>query len=167
MAFKRSKPLARACAALVFACLAGGPAHAEISITVMGSWTEFIDQTDLMAGPGTNLNTTYTSATNANLVTISGAAAKNDAWQVYVKRIDTTWDSRLVLLARRTSSGKGPGSVSGGADFIQITPSDTLFFWGAGNLRDIQVQLRLTNMSLNIPVGQQTATVQYTVIDIP
>ncbi len=67
----------------------------------------------------------------------------------------------------RTSSGKGPGSVSGGASYVLVGPSDTLFFTGKGTLRDIQVQLRLTGMSLSIPPGLRAATVQYTIIDVP
>jgi hypothetical protein len=48
-----------------------------------------------------------------------------------------------------------------------VGPSDTLFFTGKGTLRDIQVQLRLTGMSLSIPPGLRAATVQYTIIDVP
>jgi hypothetical protein len=169
---RRQTPPFKGTPAVLFApilvvCLAFGTARAEITIDVTGSWTEFVDRSDLSRGPGSNLADTCTSPSNANLVSVSGSTGKNDAWEIYVKRIDTNWDRRLTMSARRTSSGKGPGSVSGGASYVLVGPSDTLFFTGKGTLRDIQVQLRLTGMSLSIPPGLRAATVQYTIIDVP
>jgi hypothetical protein len=147
--------------------LAAGPAVAVINITVTGSWTQSIDKNNLIGGAGTNLTSTYNSAQNANLITITGAQNKNDRWQINIKRIDTAWNSSLQIFAMRTSSGTGQGSVSGGQAYIQVTQSNTTFFTGAGNLSNISVQLRLTGASLTVPPDQYSTTIQYTVIDTP
>ena len=143
------------------------PASAVINITVTGSWTQTIDKSNLTAGAGTNLTGTYTSAQNVNQVSITGTINKNDNWQVNIKRIDTTWNSSLLIFARRTSAGTGNGSISGGNAYIQVTQSDTTFFSGAGDRSSINIQLQLTGASLQIPPNQYTTTIQYTVIDTP
>jgi hypothetical protein len=147
--------------------LAAGPAVAVINITVSGSWTQGIDKNNLTGGPGTDLTGTFTSAQNANLITISGAQNKNDNWQINIKRVNTAWNSSLQMFAKRTSSGTGKGSVSGGQAYIQVTQNDTTFFTGAGNLSGISIQLQLTGASLAIPPNQYSTTIQYTVIDTP
>jgi predicted metalloprotease len=147
--------------------LAAGPALAVINITVTGSWTQSIDKNNLTGGPGTDLTSTFTSAQNVNLITISGAKNKNDNWQINIRRIDTAWNGTLQMFAKRTSSGTGQGSISGGQAYIQVTQNATTFFTGAGNLSGISVQLQLTGASLAVSPNQYSTTIQYTVIDTP
>jgi hypothetical protein len=148
--------------------LASGPSVAAvINITVTGSWNQSVDKNNLTGGPGTDLTSTFTSAQNANLITISGAQNKHDTWQINIKRIDTAWNGSLQIFAMRTSSGTGQGSVSGGQAYIQVTQSDTTFFTGAGDLSGISVQLRLTGASLTVQPNQYSTIIQYTVIDTP
>jgi hypothetical protein len=147
--------------------LAPGCAWAVINITVTGSWTQTIDKNNLTGGPGTDLTSTYTSAQNINLVTITGAVSKRDNWQINIKRINNTWNGSLQISARRTSSGTGTGSVSGGQNYIQVSETDTVFFTGAGNLSGIRVQLQLTGASLQVSPNQYSTTIQYTIIDTP
>ena len=147
--------------------LAAGSAVAVIDITVTGSWTQSIDKNNLTGGAGTNLTSTYTSSQNINLIDITGQTSKWDNWQVNIKRIDTTWNSNLLVFARRTSNGKGKGSISGGLAYIQVTQSDTTFFTGAGDRSTITIQLQLTGASLTIPPNQYSTIIQYTVIDTP
>lgn len=153
--------------ALVIIFLNPAPALAALSITVTGSWTQSIDKNNLTGGAGTNLTSTYTSAQNAVLVTILGSKNKSDKWQVTIKRINTTWNGALQISARRTSSGIGLGSISGGQSYIQVTTSDTTFFTGAGDRIAIGVQLQLSGASLQISPNQYVTTIQYTIIDTP
>lgn len=140
---------------------------AAFDITVTGSWTEYIDQNDLRSGIGTNLNGTYTSATNVNLVTITGAVDNSDAWQITIRRMDNAWNDLMQVSARRTSGGTGGGSVTGGQTYIQVTTSDQQFFTGTGNRSGVRIQLRVTGVSLLIPPSQYSTTIQYTVVDVP
>lgn len=143
------------------------PALAVLNITVTGSWSQSIDKNNLTGGAGTNLTSTYTSAQNANLMTITGTKNRNDRWQVTIRRIDTSWNSTLQLLARRTSNGSGNGTVSGGQTYIQVTTSATTFFSGAGDLSSIAIQLQLTGASLQVSPSQYVTTIQYTIVDTP
>lgn len=152
---------------LFMVLLEAGPAAAVINITVTGSWTQSVDKNNLTGGPGTDITGTFTSAQNANLITISGAKNKNDNWQINIKRINTAWNGSLQIFAIRTSSGTGKGSVSGGQAYIQVTTNDTIFFTGAGNRNGIQIQFQLTGASLQIAPSQYSATIQYTIIDTP
>jgi hypothetical protein len=138
-----------------------------IDVTVVGSWTEFIDQADLTGGAGTNLTGTYTSMTNVNIVDITNTTGRTDNWRVDIKRVDTTWDGRLSLSARRTSSGSGTGRITGGTSYLQLTTSDQTFFSGRGDRFDVNIQLRVTGASLTLSPNQYITTVQYTVIDTP
>jgi hypothetical protein len=147
--------------------IAAGPAVAVISITVTGSWTQSIDKNNLTGGVGTNLTSAYTSSQNINLINITGTTSKRDNWQINIKRIDTTWNSSLLVFAQRTSDGTGTGTISGGKAYIQVTANDTTFFTGAGNRTGIQIQLQLTGASLTVPPIQYSTTIQYTVIDTP
>ncbi len=140
---------------------------AAIDITVVGSWTEFIDQADLRGGPGTNLVGTYTSMTNVNIVAITNTTGRTDNWQVDIKRVDTSWDGSLSLSARRTSSGSGTGRITGGTSYLQLTTSDQAFFSGRGDRSNVSIQLRVTGASLTLSPNQYITTVQYTVIDTP
>jgi hypothetical protein len=147
--------------------LEAGPAVAIISITVSGNWTQSIDKNNLTGGAGTNLTSTYTSTQNINLINITGTTDKRDNWQVNIKRIDTTWNSNLLVFAQRTSDGTGKGSISGGKAYIQVTQSDTTFFSGAGDRSTINIQLQLTGASLIVSPNQYSTIIQYTVIDTP
>lgn len=150
----------------VLFCIVASRASA-LDITVTGSWTDTVDQNDLRSGIGSNLNATYTSPTNVNIVAITNATGTSDAWQVSIRRIDTTWNPAMVLSVRRTSTGSGSGSIQGGTSYIQVTTSDQSFFTGAGNRSNVRVQLRLSGVSLQIPPNQYSTTVQYTIIDTP
>jgi hypothetical protein len=145
--------------------LAVKPAAAVINITVSGSWNQTIDKNNLTGGAGTDLNNTFASSQNINLITITGTKNRNDNWQVNIKRIDTTWNGSLQIFARRTSSGTGTGSVSGGQAYIQLTQNDTTFFNGAGDLNGIWVQLQLTGTSVQVSPNQYSTTIQYTIVD--
>ena len=91
-----------------------------------GSWTHTIDKSNLTGGAGTVLTSTYTSAQNVNLVSITGAKNKNDNWQVNIQRIDTTWNSSLQISPEdikryrdRFSIG-GPGVYPGNPERFSI-----------------------------------------------
>ncbi|HOS97235.1 MAG TPA: hypothetical protein PLU54_06235 [Deltaproteobacteria bacterium] len=153
-------------AGLVMVMVMPAPVQA-VDITVVGSWTEFIDQADLTGGAGTNLTGTYTSMTNVNIVAITNTTGRTDNWRVDIKRVDTTWDGSLRLSARRTSSGSGTGRITGGTSYLQLTTSDQTLFSGRGDRFDVSIQLRVTGASLTLSPNQYITTVQYTVIDMP
>jgi len=142
-------------------------AHA-IDISAAGGWSETIDQFDLASGAGSNLTDTYESTTGGTGIDVSGCTDDADNWRVDVRRIDDgDWHGDFVLYAKRTSSGDGGGSVSGGLSYVEITAADTELFSGSGNRTGIDVQYKLTGMSVEIAPDNYGQIVVFTVVDVP
>lgn len=132
------------------------------NLTLTGSWSETIDALDLQAGAGSDLIDTYESASNEISIQIVSPAN----WRVDVRKSDITWHSNFQLYVRRTSDGTGGGSISGGTTYQEVTDTDQSFFTGNKNRNSVDVQLRLTGVSIQIPPGTYTTTVYYTVVDL-
>lgn len=132
-----------------------------IRITVTGSWTEYIDEADLQGPPGSDLISSYESASDQVLVSID--ARWWEIWQVSMRKIDSNWHADFTLYARRTSSGTGMGGVNGGTSYLDIRNTNRSFFSGWGDRNNIDIQYRLEGVSINIEPGIYTTTIIYTV----
>jgi hypothetical protein len=131
-------------------------AHAA-TITITGSWSLVIGAGNLTGGPGTNLTATYTSATNQVLMGVTTTLVN---WRVDISRLDSLWHANLVLSIRRTGTGSGTGSVTGGGSYQAITTTNQTFVTGSGNRAGIQLQERIGGVSVSIPVATYTTTIQ-------
>lgn len=140
------------------------PARA-IDITVSGDWSRTITASDLQAGAGSDLASTYESASNQASITISGTGGNTDAWRVDVRRTDGTWHANFTLSVQRTGDGSGAGSISGGTAYQAITTTDASFFSGAGDRSGITVQFKLQGMSVQVAPATYSTTITYTVVD--
>ena len=150
-------------ARFLLAALAAWSVARAASLSISGSWTRVIGAGDLQAGPGSELTATYTSATNQ--VTMSVGAVGN--WRVDVRRIDAVWHADFTLSIRRTNNGtSGPGTVSGGTTYLAITTTNQAFVTGNRSRGGITLQEQLSGVSIAIPPGTYTTTVQYTATDI-
>ena len=151
---------------IIFGSIAAGEkTQAQINITVTGSWSETIDASDLQDGAGSDLIDTYESIADAVSISISGTTGASDNWRVDVKKLDTNWDSSFHLYVKRTSNGTG-GSVSGGTAYQELTDVDESFFSGSDDVSGIDIQLKLSGVSVQIPPDSYMTTVYYTVVDI-
>jgi len=138
---------------------------AAISISVTGSWSRTISQTDLQSQTaGSDLTAAYESATNQAVIGVSGATLLN--WRVSVKRTDTSWNANFHLYVKRTGNGSGVGSISGGTAYQEITTSNVSFFTGSYNRSGINAQQKLDGVSCQIPAASYTTTIVYTVTQI-
>lgn len=133
-----------------------------ISIIATGNWSETIDSSDLATGAGSDLISTYESASNAVVIDISITAGN---WAVDVKKLDTTWHNNLHLYIKRTSDGSGPGTISGGATYQELTDANLSFFSGSNDRSNINIQLKLTGVTITVPPNVYNTTVYYTVYD--
>ncbi len=145
-------------------CIPAGIAVAQVAITASGGASEIIDAADLQTGAGSDLYSSYESATEAVSITISGTAGAGDTWRVDVKRVDTTWHGNLALSVKRTGDGTG-GIVSDGETYLEITSTDQSFFTGSGDVSGITTQLKLSGMSIQVSSNTYTTTVWFTVVD--
>jgi len=143
---------------LVLAC---EPRAADI--TSIGNWTENIDSIDLIAGAGSDLINLYESSTNVTVLTITNVIGS--AWQLNARRSDTLWDADFSIFIKRTSDGTGPGTISGGTAYIELSTFDTQIFTGTDNRSDISVQYKLTGMSKTISPNTYITTVIVTVVE--
>ncbi len=142
----------------VFVC-SGGLCWA-ISISATGSWSETIGSPPPAAG--SDLPNTCESTTNVISINIT---ATSDNWGLTVKKINSKWHDNLHLWVKRTSDGSGSGSISGGSSYIEATDIDNDFFNGNDDRSGINIQLKLTGISIQVPPDTYTATVYYTVSD--
>ena len=134
-----------------------------IRIRVNGSWTETIDIADLVGPPGSDLVSSYESATNQ--IDIDIDYVDEVPWSVDVRRVDSNWHANFQLFVRRTSSHY---RVYGGTTYQEVTTSNQDFFYTTQEENDeynIKVQLRLDGVSIQIPPGTYTTTVYYTVTE--
>lgn len=139
---------------------------AAISITAAGFWSDTIDETDLVAGPGSNIIDTHESAADQVSLDVTGTIDPPDTWRVDVRRVDSTWHTNLHLHLKRTSDGGGPpGSISGGTSYQEVTDTYQSFFSGAGDHTGINVQLKMTGVSVAVPAATYSSTVYYTIVD--
>ena len=129
-----------------------------------GDWSETIDASDLIAGAGTDLISQYESATAATLITISNAP-ETGTWRVNARRLDSTWHNDFALYVRRTSDGSGPGTISGGAAYMELTTVDSEMFSGTKDRSDIAMQYKLSGMSVNVSPETYSSTVILTVVE--
>ncbi len=136
------------------------------TITVTGNWSVTIGSSDLVSGAGSDLTNFYESTADAVIIDVDVAGAGE--WSVDVKKVDSNWHSNFQLFVKRTSDGSGPGSgyISGGTSYQEVTDTNQSFFSGAYDRSDIDIQLKLDNVSVQIPADTYTTTVTYTVTDI-
>jgi len=137
-----------------------------IDVTATGSWNRTVDASDLASGAGSDLVGIYESAVNATALTILNTTGNTDNWRIDVRRSDSTWHGNFVLYIQRTSDGSGGGSISGGLSYTAIGTTDSQFFSGAGDRSSVNLQYKLTGMSVSIPPNTYSTTVVFTVVDV-
>jgi hypothetical protein len=137
-----------------------------IDITATGSWNRTIDTSDLASGAGSDLIGIYESTVNATVLTVLNTTGNTDNWRIDVRRSDSTWHGDFILYIQRTSDGTGGGSISGGLSYIAIGTTDSQFFSGAGDRSSVNLQYKLTGMSISIPPNTYSTTVVFTIVDV-
>ena len=159
----RKKDIPRKIVLILAAVAVLGGVGLAVRIRVTGGWTEIIDFNDLRGGPGSDLIASYESLVDAVDIDITGAG--NALWEVDIRRMDTNWQPAFTLEARRSSSHP---DVYGGTAYQQVTMSDQLFFYTnvrSNNTRNIKIQYRLSGVSVQIPPGNYTTMVYFTVLE--
>ncbi len=156
-----SKMLRYAVIGLLVFFISADQSGSATDISVIGSWSETIDENDLLAGAGADLKNSYESPDNQVLITISGTTG---GWRVDIKRVDANWHADLSLSVRRTGSGTG-GSVSGGDTYTEVTGTDQPFFTGSDSVSGITAQIKLSGISIQVLPDNYSTTVYYTVVD--
>ncbi len=140
---------------------------AAIDIAATGSWSPTTTAGDLVSGAGSELVTSYESTAGSLTIDISATTGAGDAWRVDVRRSDTNWPTGagVVLSIKRIDDGAGSGAISGGTGYQAVTTSDVEFFSGSGDRTDVDIQLKVSSVSLLIAPDNYSTSVVYTVVD--
>lgn len=150
---------------VVLSLVAAQAPCAQPQITATGDWSTSVGPSDLQSGAGSDLVATHESAPGVGFLDISATAGPLDAWRIDVHRLDAIWHGDLTLSVRRTSDGVGLGGITGGTTYRTVGESPQSFFSGSGDRSLVNVQLRVTGVSVNVPPAIYSTTVVYTVVD--
>jgi hypothetical protein len=137
------------------------------TLTATGGWTSTLATSNITEAGNDYPNGSLISATNQTLMTVNSAS--NSVAYIYVQKSDTSWDSRLIISARRTGTGSGSGgfSTTNGTTLQAITNVPQYFFeiiLGSGKqISNIPIQYYITGFTVLLPVRAYTTTLLYTV----
>lgn len=142
------------------------------NISVAGTWNPSVNANNITEA-GLDYSSSYFVESAANQSTISltlGGGFFNilfNTWRVDIRRSDILWHSSLVLEARRTSNGTGSilSSISGGSVYQPLNLSSASFFQGQGSYNGINIQYKISGMSVLTPVNTYATNVVFTLID--
>ena len=141
---------------------------AAVDISMAGTWSVNIGSADLVAGVGSNLPDAWESETNQGVLAITNTTGDTDNWRVDISRSDANWPAALTIYVRRTSDGVGlGGSISGGLAYQAVDVDSSAFFSGSGDRTGVDVQLKVTGVSLAIQPNAYSTSIVYTVVDVP
>lgn len=136
-----------------------------LDLLVSGAWSPSVGPADLQSGAGTDLVASRTSNPDQILVDVASTAGPADAWEVQLRRSTVAWPAGVRLWARRSSDGAGPGSVSGGATWREVTALDGALFQGQGDRTGIGIELELTGLAVGVAPDTYATSITYTVVD--
>jgi len=93
--------------------------------------------------------------TSGQPVSISIDDVGNENRWVLLARVDiqSPFAKDLDFMLRRTSEGFGPGYVQGGWSFTPVRMVDTRIFSGWGSIFDVELQMKIPEISASFPEG--------------
>lgn len=127
-------------------------------IAFVGNWSETIGASDLVGGAGTDIYSQITSSTSKATLDITDTGGV--AWIIGVSRSSSNLPAGVAVAVRRTTSGSGGGSISGGS-FIAVGATEQILCSGTGDRSGVGLQLRLTGLSVEQDTGSFGATLTY------
>ncbi|WP_228376229.1 hypothetical protein [Chryseobacterium sp. BLS98] len=139
--------------------------------TVSVSGTNWTASVPAITEAGSNYAGTYASATNQSILNV-GLPALLGSVKVYVHyEANPTWDSSLVLSAKRTNNGTTlciGCSISGGTAYQTVTQTALELFristiLSVTSYTGINIQYQLSGVSVTIPAATYNSKIVFTV----
>ncbi len=144
----------------ILACIGFPVSGHGQDVSASGGWSETIDVGDLVSGAGSDLTDAYVSSASATTISVTYAGS----WRIDAKRTDSIWHADYTLFGQRTSAGSGSGSIAGGLSYQSISTSDATFFSGTQDRSSVDIQYKLTGMSVNAQPATYSTTVTFTMV---
>ncbi len=159
---------------LLLVCLCGSfflcsTASAQVIISSQTNWRESINENSLAtpSEAGSDLTSVIETTTDFNLLNIQNVANTTN-WKVSISRQDINWPSAFTLQVRRNSSGLACAGCSGlnlaksPSSYLTIVPLETDFIFGTGEVTGIELQFKLSGLSLTVEANSYSTNVVYT-----
>ena len=141
----------------------------QLVISQVSNWQEDLDATDLSTPEeaGADLNSTLETVANYNQLDILNVATTQD-WKITVSKSDINWPAAFIPYVQRTSNGVPCGTCSGvntitsPTGYMQVTNLEQDFVFGSGEVTDIDVQFRVTGISLTVDADNYSTEIIFT-----
>lgn len=151
----------------------------QSSINTSGNWAFSRGTTDI-SDAGLDLSNTASSGitgqTTVNLMNIN----KEKNYRVSIKRVDSNWNSNLIITATKESDGvSSPPNKTitinplGTAASVIVTNLNQVFFTlavgtncNSCSLNNITVRYQISGISVTLPAANYSTEIQYTISDI-
>ena len=147
---------------LLIICLSATYAQKKSSIYI-SSARNFSNFSPDIPEAGEDINSVFT--TSSSVIRLNVTAFRG--YRITVRQEDINWDSNLCFFVRRTGNGNGTGNwISGGTNYIKLTPFNQTFFEGYYSRTGVPIQYQVTNLSVLLPSGDQTTNIVYTITDL-
>jgi hypothetical protein len=90
-----------------------------------------------------------------------------NSWQIQVSKNDLEWNETLELFIRRTGDGKSEynNKPQNGNYYQKIDSNSTFLFSGQGWINSIPLQIKITGLSVTLPVKSYATDIIFTLID--
>lgn len=137
------------------------------TLSVSGGWTSTLATANITEAGNNYISGSLFSATNQNTITVNSGILS--VAYVYIQKSDTSWNSTLILNAKRTGNGTGVigFSTSNGTTYQAVTNTPQYFFEtrpGVGTqVSNIPIQYSITGFTVLLPAKAYTTTLLYTV----
>ena len=135
-------------------------------ISVMGDCVAVPDPRCMLEACRRGQGLTYMTSDGGVTLSIVGAATNASSWRIDVRRESARWPSGVRLWVRRSGAGMGSGRIRGGETFQEVTPTSTFLCSGSGDRLNVPLQIKVTGLSFQTPVGTYTAALAYTLITL-
>lgn len=137
-----------------------GAGAAAADLTAFGQWTESLTAQNLITGAGSGLQNPESTAGVIALSVTNPLVT----YRVRARLSSGSWDSSVGIWIKRTSAGSGPGTISGGTSYIQLTSSDVEIFSGTLDRANVSLQCKTTGLSTAVRPGTYQSPIIFTVI---
>ena len=143
--------------------------NGQLVISQVSNWQEDLDATDLLTPEeaGEDLNPVLQTVANYNQLDILNVASTQN-WKITVSKSDINWPAAFLPYVQRTSNGipcgtcSGVNTVTSPSGYLQITNLEQDFIFGSGEVTNIDVQFRVTGISLTVDADNYSTEIIFT-----
>ena len=134
--------------------------------TISGTWNHSLLSSDIIEA-GNDFGGTYESASNQLIFDRNTTYRHLLNWNVTVNKSDINWNPNIILWIRRTGDGNpiSGATINGGTNYQQVVNSEVLFFNGYRETNSVPIQLKVSGISVTIPIDTYYTNLIFTITE--